>query len=151
MLPELVMTFFLVTVVYGTAVDQRAPKIAGFGIGMMVLTDVLIGGPFTRAAMNPARAMGPMIAGLFSHNVLEKPREMKKGMGELRKLPIWRRDMVQMMLRKRKLRRYTGLPSEKINFSLGYPTFISSWMSAWFQAPPSSEGRNACGFYELHR
>ena len=65
MLFELVMTFFLVFMVYGTAVDGRAPKIAGFGIGLIVLTDVLVGGPFTGAAMNPARAMGPMIAGLF--------------------------------------------------------------------------------------
>jgi aquaporin TIP len=59
---ELVMTFFLVLAVYGTAVDKRAPKIAGFGIGLVVLVDVLVGGPFTGAAMNPARAMGPMIA-----------------------------------------------------------------------------------------
>ncbi|MDG6908641.1 MAG: aquaporin, partial [Nitrososphaerota archaeon] len=61
----LVMTFFLVLAVYGTIVDSRAPKIAGFGVGLAVLTDVLAGGPFTGAAMNPARAMGPMIAGLF--------------------------------------------------------------------------------------
>ncbi|MCL4517941.1 MAG: aquaporin [Thaumarchaeota archaeon] len=65
MLFELVMTFFLVLAVYGTIVDSRAPKIAGFGVGLAVLTDVLAGGPFTGAAMNPARAMGPMIAGLF--------------------------------------------------------------------------------------
>ena len=61
---ELVMTFFLVLAVYGTAVDKRAPKIAGFGIGIAVMADVLAGGPFTGAAMNPARAMGPMIAAL---------------------------------------------------------------------------------------
>lgn len=65
MLFELAMTFFLVFVVYGTAVDGRAPKIAGLGIGLLVVADVLVGGPFTGAAMNPARAMGPMIAGLF--------------------------------------------------------------------------------------
>lgn len=65
MLFELVMTFFLVLAVYGTIVDSRAPKIAGFGVGLVVLADVLAGGPFTGAAMNPARAMGPMIAGLF--------------------------------------------------------------------------------------
>jgi aquaporin TIP len=63
---ELLMTFFLVLGVYGTAVDKRAPKIGGFGIGLIVLTDVLVGGPFTGAAMNPARAMGPMIAGLVN-------------------------------------------------------------------------------------
>jgi MIP family channel proteins len=63
---ELVMTFFLVLAVYGTIVDKRAPKIAGFGVGLTVLADVLVGGPFTGAAMNPARAMGPMIAGLVT-------------------------------------------------------------------------------------
>jgi MIP family channel proteins len=61
---ELVMTFFLVLAVYGTIVDARAPKIAGFGVGLIVVADVLTGGPFTGAAMNPARAMGPMIASL---------------------------------------------------------------------------------------
>jgi MIP family channel proteins len=63
---ELAMTFFLVMAVYGTIVDKRAPKIAGFGVGLTVLADVLVGGPFTGAAMNPARAMGPMIAGLVT-------------------------------------------------------------------------------------
>jgi aquaporin TIP len=63
---EMVATFALVMAVYGTIVDERAPKIAGLGVGFMVLTDVLAIGPFTGAAMNPARAIGPMIAGLSS-------------------------------------------------------------------------------------
>ena len=62
---ELLMTFVLMFAIYGTAVDSRAPKIGGFGIGLAVLADVLAGGPFTGAAMNPARAMGPMIASGF--------------------------------------------------------------------------------------
>jgi aquaporin Z len=62
---EAVMTFVLVLAVYGTAVDQRGPKIGGFGIGLAVLVDVLLGGPLTGAAMNPARAMGPMIVSDF--------------------------------------------------------------------------------------
>ncbi len=61
---ELFMTFVLMFAILGTAVDPRAPKIGGLGIGLAVLADVLLGGPFTGAAMNPARAMGPMIAGL---------------------------------------------------------------------------------------
>jgi len=59
---ELVMTFVLVFAVYGSAVDPRAPKIGGLGIGIAVMADVLFGGPLTGAAMNPARAMGPMLA-----------------------------------------------------------------------------------------
>ena len=59
---EFVMTFFLVTAVWGTAVDERGPKIGGFGIGLTVCMDILFGGPLTGAAMNPARAFGAACA-----------------------------------------------------------------------------------------
>ena len=59
---EFVLTFFLVTAVWGTAVDPKAPKIGGFGIGLTVLMDILVGGPLTGAAMNPARAFGAACA-----------------------------------------------------------------------------------------
>jgi MIP family channel proteins len=62
---EAVLTFFLVFVVYGTAVDDRGPfaKLAGLPIGFVLIFDILAGGPLTGAAMNPARALGPMMAG----------------------------------------------------------------------------------------
>lgn len=59
---EAVLTFFLVFVVYGSAVDARAPKIGGLAIGLTVAIDILFGGPFTGAAMNPARTFGPALA-----------------------------------------------------------------------------------------
>jgi MIP family channel proteins len=59
---EAVLTFFLVFVVYGSAVDSRAPKIGGLAIGLTVALDILFGGPFTGAAMNPARVFGPALA-----------------------------------------------------------------------------------------
>jgi len=62
LLVEFVMTFFLVTAVWGTAVDERGPRIGGFGIGMAVFMDILVGGPLTGAAMNPARAFGAACA-----------------------------------------------------------------------------------------
>jgi MIP family channel proteins len=62
---EALLTFVLMMTVYGTAVDPRAPRIGGLGIGLAVLADVLVGGTLTGAAMNPARAFGPMIAGGF--------------------------------------------------------------------------------------
>jgi MIP family channel proteins len=65
---EAIMTLFLVLMVFGTIVDQRAPKMAGFGVGLIVVIDVLVGGAFTGAAMNPARAIGPMIASGFFAN-----------------------------------------------------------------------------------
>jgi MIP family channel proteins len=63
---EALLTFVLVTAVYGTAVDSRAPHIGGLGIGLAVVADVLVAGPLTGAAMNPARAMGPMLAALVA-------------------------------------------------------------------------------------
>ena len=59
---EAVLTFFLVFVVYGSAVDSRAPKIGGLAIGFTVALDILFGGPITGAAMNPARTFGPALA-----------------------------------------------------------------------------------------
>jgi aquaporin Z len=58
---EAVLTFFLMTAVFGTAVSPEAPRIAGFGIGLVLLFDILVGGPLTGAAMNPARAFGPAL------------------------------------------------------------------------------------------
>lgn len=65
---EALITFVLVIAVFGTAVDKRAPKIAGFGVGLALFTGILVAGPFTGAAANPARALGPEIATMsFSH------------------------------------------------------------------------------------
>lgn len=58
LLVELLLTAFLVTAIWGTAVDQGASRVAGFVIGLAVTMDILIGGPLTGAAMNPARAFG---------------------------------------------------------------------------------------------
>lgn len=59
---EAIFTLFLVSAVFGTAVSARAPKVGGFGIGLVLLFDILVGGPLTGAAMNPARAWGPAVA-----------------------------------------------------------------------------------------
>lgn len=62
---EALLTFVLMLAVYGTAVDPRGPKVGGLFIGVAVVADVLVGGSLTGAAMNPARAMGPMLASGF--------------------------------------------------------------------------------------
>lgn len=63
MLLEAVLTFFLVGVIYGVAVNKRAPAgIFGLAIGSVLVFDILAGGAFTGAAMNPARAFGPALA-----------------------------------------------------------------------------------------
>jgi MIP family channel proteins len=64
MIFEAVTTFFLVFVVFATAVDERGVfnKMAGLAVGMTVTIGVLFAGPFTGAALNPARAFGPALA-----------------------------------------------------------------------------------------
>lgn len=62
-LTEIILTFFLVLVVYGTAVDHRAPKVGGLFIGLTVALDILAGGPISGASMNPARTFGPALIG----------------------------------------------------------------------------------------
>lgn len=59
---EAILTLFLVSAVFGTAVSPRAPKVGGFGIGLVLTFDMLAAGPLTGAAMNPARAFGPALA-----------------------------------------------------------------------------------------
>jgi MIP family channel proteins len=63
LLAEFVMTFLLMTSIFGTAVDERgkAVKIGGFGIGLTVAFDILAGGAVTGASMNPARSFGPAL------------------------------------------------------------------------------------------
>ena len=65
---EAVLTLFLVWTVFGTAVSPDAPKIAGFGIGLIVTADILVGGPLTGAAMNPARHFGPAVVSGYLDN-----------------------------------------------------------------------------------
>jgi aquaporin TIP len=62
---EAILTFFLVLVVFASAVDPRGTfkSIAGLAIGLTITADILFGGPFTGAAMNPARAFGPQLVG----------------------------------------------------------------------------------------
>src|SRR5207247_2797003 len=60
---EFVLTYLLMTSVFGTAVDERGRgvKIGGFGIGLTVTFDILCGGAVTGASMNPARSFGPAL------------------------------------------------------------------------------------------
>jgi aquaporin TIP len=62
---EAILTFFLVWVIFATAIDPEGAfgKIAGLAIGLTITMDIFMGGPFTGAAMNPARWFGPAIVG----------------------------------------------------------------------------------------
>jgi aquaporin TIP len=62
---EAVLTFFLVWVVFATAIDPEGAfnKVAGLAIGFVIAMDIMMGGPFTGASMNPARSLGPAVVG----------------------------------------------------------------------------------------
>jgi aquaporin Z len=64
---EALLGFFLSTVVLSTAVAGRAGNLAPLAIGVTLVLNIIMGGPLTGAAFNPARALGPMVAtGNFS-------------------------------------------------------------------------------------
>jgi MIP family channel proteins len=61
---EMVATFFLVLVVFGTVVDRRAPaSVYPFAIGLTITAGILAIGAFTGGALNPARGFGPALVG----------------------------------------------------------------------------------------
>jgi aquaporin Z len=65
---EAILTVFLLWAVFGTAVSPLAPRIGGFGIGLMVAADILGGGAITGAAMNPARWLATAMPASFYDN-----------------------------------------------------------------------------------
>jgi len=63
---EMIFTFFLVLVIFMTAVHKKAAAgWAGFSIGGMIFLLHLVGVPLTGASMNPARTFGPALASGF--------------------------------------------------------------------------------------
>lgn len=59
---EAVLTFVLMLVIVGTAVDKRANgAFAGLAIGATVTMNGLFAGPLTGNSLNPARSLGPAL------------------------------------------------------------------------------------------
>jgi aquaporin-4 len=59
---EAILTFFLVTVIFMTAVHKKAaPGMHGLAIGGMIFLIHLVGVPLTGASVNPARTFGPAL------------------------------------------------------------------------------------------
>ena len=65
---ELLITFFLMFAYYAVLYTDKVPAGAsGILIGMTLTADIMIAGPLTGGAANPARALGPAVAsGYFS-------------------------------------------------------------------------------------
>ena len=63
---EIILTFFLVTVIFMTAIHKKAAAgIQGIAIGGMIFLIHLVGVPLTGASVNPARTFGPALASGF--------------------------------------------------------------------------------------
>ncbi len=67
---EIILTFVLVFVIFGTAVDPGGVgPLAPLAIGLAVLVGHLVAVPITGASMNPARTIGPaLIAGEWANH-----------------------------------------------------------------------------------
>jgi len=63
---EIILTFFLLTMVFMAAVHKKAASgFAGIAIGGMIFLIHLIGVPLTGASVNPARTFGPALVSGF--------------------------------------------------------------------------------------
>ncbi len=58
---EIILTFFLVNTIFNTAVSGKAGNFAGLAIGVGLMFCICMGGPLTRASLNPARTLGPAV------------------------------------------------------------------------------------------
>jgi MIP family channel proteins len=66
---ETVLTFILMIVILGAALDRRAQSdFSGVAIGLTVGLEAACMGPITGASMNPARSFGPAIVGGIWHH-----------------------------------------------------------------------------------
>ncbi|KAF5187599.1 Aquaporin-like protein [Thalictrum thalictroides] len=67
---EIILTFSLLYTVYATLVDPKKGSIDGLGpilTGFVVGANILAGGPFSGASMNPARSFGPsLVSGVWT-------------------------------------------------------------------------------------
>ncbi|GAA4821038.1 aquaporin [Actinomycetospora corticicola] len=68
LLVEVLITFLLMLVIISVATDERvAPAAVGPAVGFALAAAVLIGGPVSGGAVNPARALGPeIVSGTFT-------------------------------------------------------------------------------------
>lgn len=61
---ELILTFLLVTVIFGTAIDHRITgHNAALAVAATIALDCLFAAPISGASMNPARSLGPALVG----------------------------------------------------------------------------------------
>jgi len=69
---EALLTFFLVFTMLQVTLSGSAPdNVHGLAVGVVLIAGILVAGPLTGAAMNPARAFGPALAsGVWSNHLI---------------------------------------------------------------------------------
>lgn len=67
---EAILTFFLVLVFFAVlpSQDGEPSAVAGWAVGLAYAVGVLVAGPFTGGALNPARAFGPALVSSHWNN-----------------------------------------------------------------------------------
>jgi len=67
---EALITFFLVLVFFATTSEDNieSRSLSGIAVGLVYAVGILIAGPFTGGALNPARAFGPALASSYWAN-----------------------------------------------------------------------------------
>ncbi len=66
---EGILTFFLVSSVYQSAVYGKTPTLAPLFIGFTLAAGILLGGTLTGGSMNPARTIGPAFIAKDTQNI----------------------------------------------------------------------------------
>lgn len=66
---EIIMSAFLLFVVMGVGIDDRAhSEFTAIAVGGVIVADILVGGSLTGASMNPVRSFGPALIEMnFQH------------------------------------------------------------------------------------
>lgn len=69
---EVILTFFLVFVIFATAVDKsNKSHHAALAIGFVIVFDHIIGLSLTGSSMNPARTFGPaLVSGMWTNHLI---------------------------------------------------------------------------------
>ena len=67
---EAIFSFFLVSAYYGSLRTGRSAQVGGFAVGLALFVGILVAGPLTGAALNPARAFAPaLISGTWTGQI----------------------------------------------------------------------------------
>jgi len=68
---EILLTFLLTFVIFGTMIDPRTPRVGGMFVGLTLIALSFVGFRLTGAALNPARSFGLFVWELTTSRPLD--------------------------------------------------------------------------------